>query len=700
MAQPYSPRDDERNHMQLYGTFKMDSIHGRLFELQVYIDSLKWHTFVYFAFVIIALLLWPIAALLAIPVGMIAGKDRELQMFKVILVLATCAGLLLWLLPAVIVSTGGGVEHFKNLIYEKKEINLLDFVDFFLSELMFLLIIVFSWVYHDISLDTEKYKWATKQSWTERQGEYGTHVAFPKAQLQRLRQVLDDTEKGAVEASTTYLSKTSEAVDKSSARSVASEQSSARQSGRMKMLGCLPQQETPAAAPPVGDEDEGVIDIHDVVRVLEALPGWQSSKIPEVTDHLSAQIGEDMGLFAELAKLSGESKAKKIWPIDIWLTKTQFYPEVEMGLTVGLNVALNYTKDLVSIIISYIQQNTLAATVLVVLAMLRTMLPRLWLWAVLDGELWPKDIYGPGGTLVFYSTCLTFVVSLIWLGLFYVVLMEYRRTLCQMTIITALVDARMRVKFSQSFLMSCMWFGMDSEQSEAVLSKLPLLDLRKSSNAAAFWRLREYCTLDRCNERMAMSVLLEIVIIWLLLKFVTTLAVMFAYGGLPAILIVTLFDLLVFGGMTLFALQVALQNNSAMEMHKQSFVEAKYEVTMAYGQLRHGEKDNEKKRHDLDVARRLLTEYLDMTNESDLISRDSILFGMMVTPGKIVSSLGTVAAMVATLLLKMVKNGAVKPPASLEKEIAQAAAKSFLSIYSTVQTVEPVLRTLRAWHVD
>merc|ERR1719171_1608797 len=127
--------------------------------------------------------------------------------------------------------------------------------------------------------------------------------------------------------------------------------------------------------------------------------------------------------------------------------------------------------------------------------------------------------------------------------MFWFVLMEYRRNLCQCMIISSLVDARARVKFSQSYLMSCMWFGMDSDTSEAVLSKMPLLDLRVSSNVAAFWRLRDYCTLDRSNERMAICVLLEIVIIWLLLKFVLTMLTMYIYGGLPAILIVTLFDL-------------------------------------------------------------------------------------------------------------------------------------------------------------
>jgi hypothetical protein len=304
-------------------------------------------------------------------------------------------------------------------------------------------------------------------------------------------------------------------------------------------------------------------------------------------------MGQETGLFGELASLSQESMVKKLWPIDIWLTRTQFYPELVMELKVGLTVAVNYTKDMIVIILHYILQNKLATLALALLAVVRTLLPRLWLSQVLGGKFWPTHALGDAGVLVLYSSTLSFLVSFIWLGLFYLVLMEYRRTLCQITIISAMIDARTRASFSQSYLMSCFWFGLGPEESEAVLARLPLIDLRISSNVAAFWRLREYTVLDRCSEVMAISVLLEIVIIWLLLKFVTTWVVMMAYGGLPAIMIVTLFDLVVFGGMALVALQVALKVNSMMEHHKQGFVEAKYEVTMAYGKLVEDKKEDQ-----------------------------------------------------------------------------------------------------------
>lgn len=616
----YSVKDDDRYHMEQYGTFSMDSIHGRLFELQVYAESLKVHMFVYFAFVIVALLIWPIAALLAIPVAAVAGKDKDLQFFKIILVLASCIGYALWAGPAIMLAIGGGLGHLQKLL-ENKQINFLDLVDFFLSELVMLLTVVFAWHYHEMALDSDKYKEAAKKSWEEQRGEYGTIVSFTDAQYERLVECLPEED---------FTKRPSQA-------------------GQLKHLG-----------------------IEDVLKVIEQLPGWESD-IPDVADHVSEQVGESTGFWSDLGAIAAEAKEKNLWPLDIWLTRTQFEPVHNIDMKPGLIAACNHTKDMVMMIINFMMMRKPAMAILLVLALIRTFLPRFWLWAVLGGEFWPSDPYGDAFRLVLYSTILKFVVSFTWLGLFYMIVIEYRRTLVQVVIVSAIFDADMRVKFSQFYLLSGMWFGLDAEQSEAVLAKLPLIDMAVSSNSAAFWRLREYCTLDRCNERIAMSLMLEIMIIWLALKFAATLTIMYVSESLPAILAVTLFDLLVFGGMALVALSVALKINTHMDEHKRCFVQAKYEVTMSYAAITDKTPDAQHKRHDLDIARRLLTEYLDITNSQE--DRDAILLGMIVTPGKILSSLGTVAMMVYTLLRKMIQNGAVDAPPVVDEQIALAHLK-------------------------
>lgn len=637
---------EKRYFMGSYGTFGMDTIHGRLFELQVYVESLNYHIFLCFAFTLIALVLWPIAALLAIPLAYMPGpepgrQDKDMAMFKVILVLATIIGIGLWSCPIIIISLGGGIDHFHKLILAK-EMNFLDFLDFLLSELMVLLTIVFAWVYHEISITTAKYKESACESWKQRDGEFGLDLQFTKQQYERLLGVLKDN---------------------------------------------VGEKEISAFTHKVS-EDAGVINIQDIVEILEVLPGWNGDMDHQtLVDHLYDKTGEATGLFAELAKVSNEAKEKNIWPIDVWLVREQYYPKTYLDVNVGLYVAYKNTIDLWVIVWKYFALRPVQAGLVIFLALTRSILPRFWLHFVLEGKMWPSDTFGAGGRLVAYSTVLTFFVSLVWLGVFWFVLMEYRRNLCQCMIISSIVDARSRVKFSQSYLMSCLWFGMDSDQSEAVLSKMPLLDMRISSNVAAFWRLRDYCTLDRSNERMGMSVLLSIVIIWLLLKFLLTMATMYVSGGLPAILIVTLFDLVVFGIMLIVALQAALAMNSMMDQHKQVFVEAKYEVTMAHGKHSRitgyaGEADEkagdlqkhkDNAHHDLELCRRLLTEYLDLCNEYD--ARDTILFGMEVTPGKIVSSAGTMALAVMTLLQKMIANGAVDPPDVLEERLKQQARK-------------------------
>lgn len=628
--------------MESYGTFGMDTMHGRLFELQVFVDSLKMHTMMYFLFVIVALLIWPIAALLALPLSYIAGKDKELQICKVLFVLATVFGALLWMCPLLIVGTGGGLQHFYDLI-KKGEMNFLDFVDFFLSELMILLAVVFAWVYHEITLDTGRYKQAAVESWRQRHDEYGLDIHFATSQFKRLINVL--------------------------------EESGGEKSRRDKEY-----------------EGGGSIFIEDIVQILETLPGWASVADDEtVNDHYADLTGEESGLFASLASLTDEARQKSIWPIDIWLVREQWTPKNELDMKVGILVALRNTKDLVRTVYDYITTNSVWTFLVICLAAARALLPRLWLWLVLKGTFWPTDPFGPASRLVLYSTILSFTVSLVWISLFWFILMEYRRNTVQVMIISSLVDARMRVKWSQYYLMSCMWFGLTSEESEDVLQKMPLFDMRISSNVAAFWRLREYCTLDRANERMAMSVLLEIVIIWLLLKFAATLAIMFAHGGLPAIICVTLFDLCVFGFFILFALNCALAMNGLMEEHKKVFVEAKYEVTMAHGGGVYGGRElgmettkslaarrgiadgtfGHSHEADLELSRRLLTEYLDMSNEYD--TRDCILFGMTVTPGKIMSSAASFAIMIYTIMQKMVSNGTIDVEDHVEEQMGTTA---------------------------
>jgi hypothetical protein len=597
-----------------------------------------------------------VAALLAIPVAFIAGADKDMQMFKVFLVLGTLIGFILWMVPMAIVAAGGGVGYFLNA-FEEKKLNFLDFIDFFLSELMILLFVVYAWMYHEISLDVQKYKNSTKASWAARIDDYGIMVWFPDKQMERMVKVLTEDCGGYVPKKYNSLTATSRQKAQSS------------------------------------ESGENYLSLEEVVRILEVLPGWDCKIDIDVDDHHKHHLGRETGLFSALTGLSEEANQKNMWPLDIWLVRTQYFSLEghEMRIKDGIQITFSNAWAMIKMIWSYLQANMLALVVLTSLAVIRTMLPRWWLWYVLGGSFWPKEPFGPTGQVVTFSTLVSFSISFFWIGLFYFVLMEYRRNLCQVVAVSSLVDARERMVWSQCYLMSMFWFGMDSDQSEAVLAKMPLLDLKVSSNVAAFWRLREYVTLDRSNERMGVSILLEIVIIWLLLKFAATcLTIYFSQTGLPAVLIVTMFDLLVFGGMVLMALSMALKLNDMMEKHKKVFVEAKYAVSLEHGiALKQGKSADELQ--DLDLARRLLEEYLDMAKEYDV--RDCILFGMEVTPGKVLSSTLTVLAAVATLVGQMIRTGQFKAelPEDVQEGLVEQAERAnrtaFVALRHTVRTL-------------
>merc|ERR1719443_1134321 len=116
-----------------------------------------------------------------------------------------------------------------------------------------------------------------------------------------------------------------------------------------------------------------------------------------------------------------------------------------MDLSTGLGICYQQTVDVLKVVAAYFLRNLGAAMVVCTLSLIRSLLPRFWLWLVLKGEFWPSDLYGPGGILVAYSTAVTFVVSMAWIGLFWVVLADYRRNLVQTVIVSSVVDPQSRV---------------------------------------------------------------------------------------------------------------------------------------------------------------------------------------------------------------------------------------------------------------
>mmetsp|Transcript_145262 Transcript_145262/g.253522 ORF Transcript_145262/g.253522 Transcript_145262/m.253522 type:complete len:677 (+) Transcript_145262:88-2118(+) len=651
------------HHMQNYGTFDMDSIHGHLFELQVYVSCLKLHTLYYFGFVFLGMTLWPIAALLAIPVGLLAGRDRIFHRCKMYLVLSSVVGYLVNGVPACLIGMGGSFTQFYELVIAHES----DWVQTWLSCYIVLLILVFAGMYSNIKIGLQHYKASAKQSWGRRSDEHGLHVEFRKAQAVRLKSFIPEDLFTPVH-------------------------SMSRGSGSSMSRVFL---------------DEGqCIFIGDIVGLLEKLPGW-TQNLPRMDERLASILDAEKGIFNELTKVSYEAQQQNLWPIDIWVVDSQFYGapgDNRDGLLHASKVACLTTAELMYLVFQYMFQQKLRVVVFAFLSFIRAILPHLWRNYVEGQELLPTDSWGPARITRVYSTLVAFVVGMCWMSLFFFLAMEYRRTLAQMVSFTAMADASRRIEYAAYYLVSSLWFSLSVEESKEVLAKLPLLDLRVSNNVVAFWRLREYITMDRSDESMGISILIQIVAIYLILEFLATVAVMYVSETIPSLFLVTVFDLVVIGGMILFSLVSSVQMNSTMESHKEILAKARYMVaqqlsnTSNAAEQRSDHIDEDEMLHtdqEMKLTRNLLLVYLDNLRESDL--HDRILFGLTMTPVKLLSSAFTLVMMISAVISRMITKGQIKAPEEIKEHIVNQMAISLWNL--AVNFVSHSNRVLHdKWH--
>jgi hypothetical protein len=507
---------------------------------------------------------------------------------------------------------------------KKKQIVFHDVTDFLTSAVVVLLSMIFSWVYHEIAIDLEKYKDRTKTVWKQRRNEVGMSIALADEQAQ----VVWDA------------------------------------------VGMHPNPDDPKS---------GMVSLENVLNLLEELPGFTAMHSHTLVDHYREVNGLSRALSTTLRTNQDEATERGLWAIDLFLVREQYSEMEGFALMNGMKIVFRQMKDMVWWIMLSYWRSPIFGVLFVVLAVFRSLLPRVWLWYVLGGEMWPTSQRAQ--VLVLSNVLMQTLVCLFWLSLFYVVLDEYKRNVAQVTILSALVDPRMRVKYSERFLMSMMEFGLSPDEGAEVLAKLPLLSLQNANNTAAWWRLRAYVTLDRANERIAIELFLEILIIWLFIKFVVTVWVMkTTRSGVPALLAVTMFDIIVFGIMVLWALQVALRVNERYDRHKRVLVEAKYHCSNSLASIDQHHPKSEELKADLLTARRLLVEYLEMVQEYD--HRDAILLGQIVTPTKVISAGVTVVGSLMTLYVGMMKSGRVKVPGPLAGIAAGEHAMSLTGIAS------------------
>jgi len=599
-----------------YGTFSTGGVRQRLFEMDTYARSLKYYNYLFMGFVVFANLVWPIGWLIGIPIWMYATRshDKMASMFALILFIAFIIGVILSAVPVIAIFLRGSedLHHLEDDVRAAKGLLPLDLMDLCSAEIMLLLAVIYNWTYFESQKDINYMKDQVLKNWECRANEFGMHAVdeeFP-ARSPRL-----DHSKGAMHK-TLSLAK-------------------------------------------AGKQPGNSLPLSQLVHCLCQLPGWEDDQPLSVLDWYLEVCGESRGVFSMMSKLHLEAEAGEVFALDIYVAREQWVETSFMTIYTGLYMVLCQGKAMIMELTAYYRHRWGQFAVLVSLALIRAFLPRLWHKAMHGGNLFPQ---GPFIFVVVLDNLLvSFCVSLLWLMLVYKVLKMYRRTIAQVVILTALVDPRKRMLYSGSFLQSMFWYGLPPEQVIDVLGKLPLLDLRIAANAATFWHLRDFVTLSHSDDIMAASTLLEIVVLWLCCKFlVTVLVVGCVLPGavkdtmcrkLPPIMIVTIFDLVVFGSMAMSVLYTAMKVNSLLDSHKAMLSEAKYEVTLQIATLHHRDPDYDRKIEDRKVARRILFEELEMAQQYS--SREHIFFGMEITPGKVISCAASAVMAVMALVQEM-----------------------------------------------
>lgn len=612
-----------------YGTFKIESIHGRLLELDAYLEVARMRCRTYFLYVMMASLLWPIAWLLALYTGKRAQEmeQKTLAMATMLLYLGTLLGVILWTVPIVLIFVDGGFSHFMELI-DAEVLSMVDISEFMFSELILLLFVQYCWVYCEINTDIDKCKKDARGSWQHRSGEHGMQVVLGDNQMLTFEKVVSD----------------------------------------------LNHSFTPRP------DGGSAVFIDDIISVLEKMPGWDSAL--ETASLADGKDIESEGFFTKLGNMQKKATSTGLWAIDVFMIwgrdhERPWRPTQMEALTLRMKVASQKVLHSICSMYAELRKSPAAFIGIFVFALFRAVLPRCWIIGVRGGDFLPSNLIPLIVTL--NSCAVRFFTSFLWLSTFYVCVAAYRTNVNQVMLISAIVDPRIRMRYTMEVLMEAI---PDEDEAKQVLKKLPLLDLKKGTNVAAFWRLREYCMLDRSNERMAMEVLMEMLILWIIMNFLVTALTVYFVSPLTPLIVVTVLDLLVFGFMLLIGLAAALDVNTLMANHVREFVEARYSVTLSLAQAKelhlcnvrehhHSKKSDDHEMRDLKESRQLLSEYIAMVQEYDV--RDTILLGCDVTPGSIISTIVTVGAMVGSILFRAHRSGML---GDLSEEVAKEGGEA------------------------
>jgi hypothetical protein len=413
-------------------------------------------------------------------------------------------------------------------------------------------------------------------------------------------------------------------------------------------------------------------DMCDLVRLLEQMPGWDVNLLEEIgyaggsnDDDEDVMIEGNTIVRGKSSKIKGffhlirmdpdELARKGICGLDRY-TLRQWKYNAESAILTGEKQGFDASMlsewrttkrricNTLHFVFHVLRHDVKILSLVTILTLIRVLIPRLWLKFYLGGHMWPEAWYP--FFFVLNATVLSFATVFVFFAVFLVLIFAYETNTYQLALLSGLINMDARCMYEERVLVYSE--GMEPEESEAMMAKLPILDITKSKNAFGFWTLREYVLLDRGNERAGMQILITISV--LLIIFNAILAAYELYtirDSISPFIPLVIFDTLVMGSFIMFALQQALVMNNWMDSHIKYFNQAVHDIELRKqylvlhshgtdGTIDEAEAIHAELLADLKYAKKFLHSCVQMVQDND--PREALLFGLEVTPGSLVSS--------------------------------------------------------------
>eukprot|EP00929_Paragymnodinium_shiwhaense_P014277 TRINITY_DN122175_c0_g1_i1.p1 TRINITY_DN122175_c0_g1~~TRINITY_DN122175_c0_g1_i1.p1 ORF type:complete len:668 (-),score=165.08 TRINITY_DN122175_c0_g1_i1:78-2081(-) len=407
-------------------------------------------------------------------------------------------------------------------------------------------------------------------------------------------------------------------------------------------------------------------DVMKLMKILDTMPGWSSPN-----EEGAEEYGDDLearSFFRFLRSQQEAAKKKSLFALDIYTVHQYRYTygagqlqiprQTRLSLYHFLKAATRKSTDVVrrtyGYVFEYLVKSPLTAIAVLLLTLPRVLIPRLWLKYYLGGAFLPSQFSDL--CFVVVSNLLMFIASFFLLSLFVVMTLDYAKNAHQAYLLSALVNMEARQVYARYTLVD--YYGLEPEEAEAELVKLPLLDLRRIRNVVAFWELRNFLILDRANDRAGMQILITTGL--MLLTFNTVLAFydMYVLPYIPPMVPMVIYDLVVMGSLIIYALHVALQMNFWMGEHAKYFTQARHDAIIEAAGLQRGELHDDQLTSGAFQWTRISQELLDSTiNVVTKEPREALLFGMEVTPAKIISLAVSFLAAAGSIFYEMFQSG-------------------------------------------